>query len=384
MNEIIVSLTSYPARLDSAFFVVKSMLNQTVRPNKVILYLFKGQFDIDKVEKYKRNEFENNSIFEIHWVEDNLMAHKKYYYAFQEYPNDLIITVDDDFEYPLTLIEELFANYEKYPRTVIARRVHKIVFEDDQNISEYKYWLHEYTKEIGDVRFDLFATNGGGTLFPPHIFGTELFNKKIIMDNVLYADDIWLKIMELYYEIPTVCVVDEYKDKVIHKYADDGLFRRINRYKNDIQLKTLLDIYRFSNMNNSLIQIMHRNNYIYRRDVTEKMNKLLVDFFSSIADDFIYVYGAGCVAKRICKYFDNRKVCIKAFLVENTDGNEDIINGIPVICWKDSIDDRRQIVIGLSYDKQQEALVNLEKGGISKSVCLPLTKEILEALIYIE
>ena len=35
----------------------------------------------------------------IRFCED-LKAHKKYYYAFKEYPDDIVITVDDDVIYP--------------------------------------------------------------------------------------------------------------------------------------------------------------------------------------------------------------------------------------------------------------------------------------------
>ena len=38
----------------------------------------------------------NKKQLEIIFVEEDLRSHKKYYYAFKEYQNDIIITIDDD------------------------------------------------------------------------------------------------------------------------------------------------------------------------------------------------------------------------------------------------------------------------------------------------
>ena len=166
-GKIIVSLTSYPLRIDSAIDVANQMLRQTVLPDKVIIYLCRKQFDNTSVYK---NIIDNDTRIEIHWVEDDIKAHKKYFYAFKEFPDDTIITIDDDFIYPNTLVEELMQNSKDFPNAVLSRRVHRIVFEDEYRISNYCNWVLEDTEFINEARYDLCATNGAGSLFPPHIF----------------------------------------------------------------------------------------------------------------------------------------------------------------------------------------------------------------------
>ena len=43
-NKIIVSLTSYPLRIQCAIIVIKSLLKQTIKPDKIILWLAKSDF----------------------------------------------------------------------------------------------------------------------------------------------------------------------------------------------------------------------------------------------------------------------------------------------------------------------------------------------------
>ena len=43
-KKIVVSLTSFPARIPTLYITVSSLLNQSMKPDKVVLYLAKEQF----------------------------------------------------------------------------------------------------------------------------------------------------------------------------------------------------------------------------------------------------------------------------------------------------------------------------------------------------
>ncbi len=97
-NDIIISLTSYPERIGTLHFVIKSLLEQTIKPYKIVLYLAIEQFpNKDKDLPLDLLELKNET-FEIHYCED-LKSYKKLIPALKEYPDKVIITVDDDLIY---------------------------------------------------------------------------------------------------------------------------------------------------------------------------------------------------------------------------------------------------------------------------------------------
>lgn len=49
-----------------------------------------------------------------------MRAHGKYHYAMQDFPNSIIVTVDDDMIYPNDTIESLWNAHVKYPNCVIT------------------------------------------------------------------------------------------------------------------------------------------------------------------------------------------------------------------------------------------------------------------------
>ena len=105
MKKIIVSMTSYPERIAYVEKVLDSIINQTIKPDKIILYLSLAQFSNQKIlPDYSKYE---QYGFEISWHDEDIGPHKKYYYVMQEYPDSIIITVDDDILYNNIMVEEL-------------------------------------------------------------------------------------------------------------------------------------------------------------------------------------------------------------------------------------------------------------------------------------
>jgi len=194
-KKVIVSLTSHPPRLSTIHICLKSLLRQTYKPDKLILYL---------CDDVKESDLKPNVLglvkhgLTIERVPQNLKPHKKYYYAMSQYPNEIIITVDDDLKYSKKLIEILINSYEKHPNIISASRVHKIMLDKNGDLKPYKKWKYNYReKDALTPSFQLFATGGAGTLYPPNCMDEELFNIENITNLCLNADDIWLKIMQI-------------------------------------------------------------------------------------------------------------------------------------------------------------------------------------------
>lgn len=190
-SRIVVSLTTYPARVSTVWITIASLLQQTMRPYKLILWLAEEQFPGHKIpnnlEKLKGRGLE------IRFCED-LRPHKKYYYTMQEYPNYYVITADDDILYPEDHIEQLWKGHEKYPDTIICHWSHRIKFDRQGGFIPYNDWADNAEE---NPSFATLAVGCNGILYPPGSLPEEAFDKNRIMKIAINTDDLWLKCMEI-------------------------------------------------------------------------------------------------------------------------------------------------------------------------------------------
>lgn len=236
--KIIVSLTSFPKRINTVDIVIKTMLNQSVKPDKILLYLSKEEFE-------KSNIPENllklqNNIFQIKFCED-LKPHKKYYYVMQEYPDSIIVTIDDDILYPKDLIQKLINSYNKYPKAVSCLRGHTIKLYDEETFAPYKKWCTE-KKILNTPSLLVLPTGVGGVLYPPSCIPKYAFNKEKIKKECLYTDDLWLKWMQLKVNIPAVLVSDGIKLNYIENTQEESLYlTNIESKRNDLSWRNIIE-----------------------------------------------------------------------------------------------------------------------------------------------
>lgn len=187
-NEVVVSLTSFPARIDNVWQVIECMLRQSYKPSKIILWLSKEQFPtIDSIpDSLKSRE---SDIFEIRIVEGDIRSHKKYYYVAKEFPNSLVFLVDDDIYYATDIIERTIRCYEACPNSVVCNYGFIMNYNNEGNLAPYKSWKRAY--EYSESK-NIFFGSGGGTLFCPSDLHPDLLD----IDNALklcpIADDVWL------------------------------------------------------------------------------------------------------------------------------------------------------------------------------------------------
>lgn len=191
-SRIIVSLTSYPARIDSVWLTIASLLQQTIKPNKVVLWLAEKQFPGHEIPDSLKRLAKRG--LEIRFCADDLKPHKKYYYAIQEYSDYYIITADDDILYSEDHIEQLWRGHEKYPHTIICHWSHRIEFDGQGKFIPYNDWIDNGEEAPS---FATLAVGCNGILYPPRSLPKETFDKNKIMEIALDTDDLWLKCMEI-------------------------------------------------------------------------------------------------------------------------------------------------------------------------------------------
>lgn len=197
---LVVSLTSFPARINDVWQVVECMKRQTLLPEKIILWLSLDQFPSKDLLPQNLRDREDN-LFSIRLVEGDIRSHKKYYYVSKEYPNNLIFLIDDDIYYDTDIINRSIKAFQEYnSRCVVGNYGYQMKFNKDECLPYSKWRLIE-DKIDGK---DLFFGSGGGTLFRPSDFYTDLINIDLAIKLTPIADDIWLNAMALKAELVKV------------------------------------------------------------------------------------------------------------------------------------------------------------------------------------
>ncbi len=240
-TEKIISLTSYPARIDGVAQVVDSLLNQKLSADRIVLCLAECEFPGKETDlPADIIQLVNDEKLELLWCDENLGPHKKYYYTMQRFPDAIVITADDDLLYPETTIGELFIGYLLYPEAVSAVRTHLISVDENGKILSYNEWIMEYDGIKLQESMQLISTGVSGVLYPPGIFNEKLFDRETIKKTCFYGDDLWLKINECICGIPTVCVSNFKNLKYIQGSQETALCKsNVDRNRNDIQWKKI-------------------------------------------------------------------------------------------------------------------------------------------------
>ena len=76
-NSLIVSLTSFPGRINDVWQVIESLKRQTVKPSKIILWLSLEQFPSKNQIPKSLTKIEDD-LFSIRLVDEDFRSHKKY------------------------------------------------------------------------------------------------------------------------------------------------------------------------------------------------------------------------------------------------------------------------------------------------------------------
>ena len=240
-EKIVVSLTSFPLRFNKIHICLKSLLLQKVKPDRIIVYLgsdsSRDQFTKEMLDLEQYGvEYRIDS-------ERNLKAHKKYFYAMQEFPNDIIVTADDDLYYPSNWLSSLLKSYRKYPNAISARRVH-LMRQEDGSLLPYNMWKDQ-CRSVLEPSFSLLATGGSGKLYPPHCLKECAFDETRFKELCFDADDVWLKCMEVVNGIPVVWAKNWEVDQLGVGSNEKGALSKqnVDCSHNDVCLKNVVNFY---------------------------------------------------------------------------------------------------------------------------------------------
>lgn len=192
MPKVIISLTSFPKAIDYAIGAIRSLLNGTVLPDKLVLYLTYEQFRQEGVPIPQEllNIAQSSPIFEIRDYSTDLRSYRKLIPALHDFPDDIIVTVDDDVKYRPKMLEKLLLLHDLYPRDIIAHRA-KLIKPGRPYRKWRKYrWYHFLFKQDRASLLNL-PTGVAGVLYPPHSLAPDMLDPALFTRIAPTTDDVW-------------------------------------------------------------------------------------------------------------------------------------------------------------------------------------------------
>jgi predicted O-methyltransferase YrrM len=235
IQPIYVSLTSIYENQDRLLETLKSIINQSKKPDKIYLYLSEEPYILDDGfknriitnEKLLKLLNDNNNFIEIKWVK-NIGSYRKLLPLLKDKWNEdcIIITIDDDTVYDNNLIKNMINDYYK-ENCVIGYRGFTPKLDKFENFD----YLIKDTK-INRYLYN-FTTGKGGILYKPEFFHKTkdlIFNEKIYLDTCDKQDDIWFYIIRVMNNVDCYIRNENWLTKDI---SGKGLFVKFNNHNNN-------------------------------------------------------------------------------------------------------------------------------------------------------
>lgn len=182
-NDLIITLTSYPPRFPTLHLTLKCLLTQSIKPNKVILWL--STEDVPLVPNSVLRLREKG--LEIRTCED-IGPYKKLVPALRDLPEAFLVTADDDLYYRRDWLEQLVFHWDGLPKQVVVHRAF-IFGQTPESLRKPRKTWAPLTTPKQDVY--MYPTGGSGILYPPHALSPEATEAALFLKLSPRADDIW-------------------------------------------------------------------------------------------------------------------------------------------------------------------------------------------------
>lgn len=183
-EKVIVSMTTIPCRQKRLAENIESLLTQSFNFDILLINIDDNLSDEDNkwYEDFSKQDYRiiiNKS--DAKWRSCNKLLP-----ALEKFPNDIVITVDDDIYYPVDSLKELVKQYEKTPDCIVVHEINPLDLTD--GLINYH---NTYDVKLGQKEWGKYLSNCA--LFPPKIFdGSDIFdyNKMMYCTNGNH-DELW-------------------------------------------------------------------------------------------------------------------------------------------------------------------------------------------------
>lgn len=180
-GQLIVSLTSYPARFGTLGLTLNGLLRQSVKADQIILWL-----DEEDVKKIPRG------IADIPELQISICppwrSYKKIVPTLLENPDAFIVTADDDIHYPHDWLAGLVSAVAGGAK-VACYRAHRVILYNNAP-APYKNWQHNIA-HVDRSRL-VFLTGVSGAIYAPGALHVDTTRADLFTTLAPSSDDVWL------------------------------------------------------------------------------------------------------------------------------------------------------------------------------------------------
>ena len=238
---LIVSLTSFPARIKTVNYTIESILLQKKKANMVVLWLGYDKFPNKEKDLPKRLLRLTQFGLTIKWCKD-IRSYTKLIPSIEAFPNDIIVTIDDDVWYPPEWLENLYNSYLKEPTLIHAHRVLQVT-ANNGIINKYIDWGTQIFAPQ-EPSYCWHLTGTGGVLYPPHCLYKDICIRDKFLSMAPSVDDIWFWVMAILQHTRIKVVEGNiYNFEGVFIVKNPSLWNDNVYDKNDVALKKLMKAY---------------------------------------------------------------------------------------------------------------------------------------------
>ena len=257
--QIVVAMTTIRSRLAYIPKVIKSILEQTLKPVRIDINVSKQPYLIDEgidLNDPVLVELMKNTLININWTE-NIGPYRKIWPFLENHflkpkaEDSIFVTIDDDTIYPDYFLENLYKNYLLYDCVVAFRG--RYIEIDTNGLMTYEKWtLGKNKPSLNNL-----PTGKDGILYSTKFFTKEFLDLKNALQLAPTADDLWIKWHHALNGVPSVilnpeaCTSDYKSFPVVNynkSYRGNSLYAIHNssksENKNDKSIQQLEDFYK--------------------------------------------------------------------------------------------------------------------------------------------
>lgn len=193
MPKLIVSCTTTKARLNFLYYMLVSLQQQTVRPDRVLVNISRDPY-LDDEGIVEVPNWLNRFDCDINWV-PNFGPYRKLLPALTSASSDdRVVTADDDVLYDRAWLESLVCCANQHPDKIVAARARLMRRTPLGGWQNYHTWPLATRRLSG---LNLMPTGAGGVLYRKRLLDHGFITDKSFLKLAPRSDDLWFRAASL-------------------------------------------------------------------------------------------------------------------------------------------------------------------------------------------
>ena len=199
-HDVVVSMTSYPARIQHAWIALESLFRQVDNKFELVLVLCRSQFPGEKLPLMICLQIKKG--LRVLWVDEDNRSFDHLWPAYKAFPQKAVISVDDDKHFSPSLVGTLRSYSKEHPGSVIGARGWQMKSVGG-DVEFGAGWVRADPTTSSD---ELFMPPGNGSLYPPGSLPQQTGDVALMKEICPVADDVWYWVMAKLHGSHSICV----------------------------------------------------------------------------------------------------------------------------------------------------------------------------------